>query len=54
VTLEELKAENVAAWERDAHNGDYALVVNTSCSRYIPALEDEVKRLQAELRTIGE
>lgn len=49
MTLEELKAENIAAWERDVHHADYTLVVNTSCSRYIPALEAEVERLRQEL-----
>jgi ribosomal silencing factor RsfS len=49
-SLDELKAENIVAWERNVHLADYMLVVNTSCAAYIPALEAEVERLRAELK----
>lgn len=45
--LERLRAEDRAAWAGDIYLPNYAVVVNTSASRYIPALDAEVDRLRA-------
>lgn len=49
MTLEELKAENVAAWDRPVQTPGYAVTVNTSCAKYIVALEERVRELEEAL-----
>lgn len=44
-TLEELRAENKAAYAADIHTGGYEARIARSNALYIPALEAEVRRL---------
>ena len=52
--LDALRAENVAVWRRDSRLPDYDRKVVDSTSRYLPALEDEVDRLKADLLIANE